>query len=694
MSELNEKQLLIARREFNFFMTVGEKDFPKLKLNTPLDFFKTKMNKFYEELGCVGFNPAFNELTAVIKIKKETGYSGSLCTKGSFEYVRFYLDYNDGSGWNDMGFTAFNAHDIPTQKDCDSKPEKPIDYVVRLKIKPKQDLCVKANLPKVKAVLSWNSVPAPNDPNLTTGSYVWGDVKEEYIQISPIKFFIPNLPLLEVGSLFEKALLNPEVSLNDIAATIPEGDVSLKKAKKEMLSGKVDFQELANTYRKKKIEPYRFGYKLLKEAGSSPDYTILNNVYKLFESNKLSFVESLGKLNKLKCNTTYEELFCVGADYNQEALIGTLKVKKSAGYNGDLCKDGSREYVSFWIQEEDNCSWEHAGTTSVNVHDIASIPRGGLSYSVILPYDFSKFKRKCNRPRVLKVRAILSWNVPPSGMECSHWGNIVESYIQIKPGMVWTANSPKLITVGGVSTDNINNFTGLTLPGAKIEFNQTNTFNGSPFGGIIVVQGVSAPFAGMKYKVKITNLTTGGSYYLNNKLALLGYNPATGIVTHPVEVPVSDEYTYQPYYNNIDSVLARFSPGTNDKLLVTIENQNGTSDSQVIQMDNTFPAVSLTIDDQGNCSHYAKGDTIHGEFTVDDNYLERYSITTNAGTYTKVGTGLGQSGTTTGSGQFNIVTFTNRNCGSIYLKAIQKTIWNSVKTGTHSDTQRIICLSE
>ncbi len=423
------------------------------------------------------------------------------------------------------------------------------------------------------------------------------------------------------------------------------------------------------------------------------DYTVLSNVFNLFEANNLSFVDSLGELNKLKCNTSYEQLYCVGADYNQEALVGTLKIKRPYGYNGNLCKKGSREYVSFWIQEEENCSWEHAGTTFVNVHDIASIPRDGLSYSVILPYDFSKFKRNCERPRVLKIRAILSWNVPPSGMDCSHWGNVVESYIQIRPGFVWTSNSPKLITVGGVSTDNINNFTGLTLPGAKIEFNQTPTFNGSPFGGIIVVQGISAPFAGTKYKVRITNLTSGGSYYLNNNLALLGYNPVTGLVTHPVEVPVGDVYTYQPYYNNIDSVLARFSPGTDDKLLITIENQNGTTDSQVIQMDNTYPKVTLNIDDQGNCTHYMKGDTIHGEFTVDDDYLQSYSITTNVGTYTKVGTGLGQSGTTSGAGQFDIATFTNKNCGSIYLKAIQKTIWNSVKTGTYSDVQKIVCLS-
>ncbi len=155
----------------------------------------------------------------------------------------------DGMIWD---YTAFNAHDIPTEKDCDKKPEKPIDYVVRLKINPKKYVCTKPNLPRVKAVLSWNNIPAPNDPNLTSGSYIWGDVKEEHIQISPIIFFIPDFPLQDIGSLLETAVLNPEVSLNDIATTIPEGTASLKNAKKELLSGKVDFQELADTYKEAK----------------------------------------------------------------------------------------------------------------------------------------------------------------------------------------------------------------------------------------------------------------------------------------------------------------------------------------------------------------------------------------------------------------------------------------------------------
>ena len=195
----------------------------------------------------------------------------------------------------------------------------------------------------------------------------------------------------------------------------------------------------------------------------------------------------------------------------------------------------------------------------------------------------------------------------------------------------------------------------------------------------------------MKYKVKITNLNTNGSYYLNDDLKLLGYSGGT--ITHPTISAVNDEYTYQPYNNNIGSILARFSPGTNDRIRVTIEHSNGTSDSQIIQMDSTLPVVTMSIDDGGNCTHYNQGDTIKGEFTVADNYLENYAITIGGlGTYTKIGPGLDQSGTNTGAGKFEIQTDPTKNCGAIHLRATQKAILNSVTKGTHRDAHITVCL--
>jgi hypothetical protein len=58
-------------------------------------------NTFYEDLTCVGYNSRLQALEATIDIRRATGYLGGLCTAGSIEYVRFYIDY--GSGWEDLG---------------------------------------------------------------------------------------------------------------------------------------------------------------------------------------------------------------------------------------------------------------------------------------------------------------------------------------------------------------------------------------------------------------------------------------------------------------------------------------------------------------------------------------------------------------------------------------------------------------
>lgn len=676
MKEIDEKKILLARSEYSKFKVAGEKNFKAFGFKSELEIFKSKMSTSFEELGCVGYHPLRRELTAHIRIKRATGYAGDLCERGSFEYVRFYLDY--GSGWEDQGYVGLNVHDIPTEKDCAKKPEKPIDYVVRLRIKPKSKRCSIPVLPKVKAVLSWNSIPAPNDPNLLTpGIYVWGDVKEDHIQIRPRLIFYPGTkPDLEIENNFFKQ--TPSIS------NVPHFDF---QANKFDIVEKVDFQDLLNNYADKKIPAERFGYSLLKEAELSDNSLINANVKNLFASNKLGFAEAYKAYLKLKCNTNFEELFCLGADYNKEALVGTLRIKKPFGYNGTLCQKGTKEYVTFWIQNPKTCAWENVGTSSISAHDISSIPSTGLSYSVILPFNFDKYKQDCKSPQVLKVKAVLSWNSIPTSTSCSGYGNVIESYIQLRPS-IQVGIGPKLIAVGGISVQNIYDSSGLTKPGTKFRENQNDVYNYSPFGGKIVVEGVSWQNYGMGYKVRIQNNTNGASYYLNSSFTVEDVNGNSNTI-----VPVANVYPYQTFNDNPDNILANFKPGSNDNITIFIEHLDGTSAYQTIQLDNTFPVVSLVIDDNGNCTHYTKGSDIIGEFSVNDNYLERYAISTNLGTYQKTGPGtLNQSGTVNGNGNFIISTLTSINCGNITLNAIQKTIWDSAYTGTHRQVSKTVCL--
>ncbi len=664
----------------NYFGTLVNS---KLKAILPL-----KYNTAFEELGCIGYQPVMEELTATIKISRSSGYGGNLCGKGSMEYVRFFLDYGDGASWQDMGMAAVNVHDIPDSKDCNGALEKPISYIVRLKIDPKNLLCTKANLPKLRAILSWNT-PLNSNP---TQSVAWGDMKEAHIQIAPMVLLQPNFPFEKIGSLLTKAILNPNVSLSSLASTSAADKAKLATIQEAVLAPKIELAELSKLYanEKSKIEPERIGVKILHETVYAKSPALMAQNQQIFLEAGIDWAASIKKFLSLKGNVNYEELYCVGLDYHKEALVASLRVKKPSGYSGSLCTKGSKEYVGFWIQTDVDCTWKYVGTAYVNVFDIA-LPSEGLAYSVILPFDFSKYRNPCGKPTVIKVRAVLSWNVPPSTKDQNvvpYWGNIVDSYIQVAPGKTWDGKNPVMITLGGISVDNINPVNGLTKPGAKLEFNQAGTYDNSPFAGEIVMQGLSAPLAGLKYRARVRNLVSGLSYYLNSPLQLLGYDTSTNQITHPVVTPdpVTFYYEYKDYLNNIGSILARFNPGTNDLLEITLENENGASVSQRIQMDNQLPQISLTID-KGGCGGYMKGETITGKFSVNDAYLENYALTSSLAPNVYSGT----TNVPLTNFAFNTAGSASP-CGSINLWARQKTIHNSVVAGYVVYAGEVVCL--
>ena len=55
----------------------------------------------FEQLDCVSCSPTRDRIEATVQVKRSFGYSGGLCTDGSFEHRRFYVD--DGSGCRTRG---------------------------------------------------------------------------------------------------------------------------------------------------------------------------------------------------------------------------------------------------------------------------------------------------------------------------------------------------------------------------------------------------------------------------------------------------------------------------------------------------------------------------------------------------------------------------------------------------------------
>ena len=103
---LNFTSLLLANP--NYFGTV-----PDSILQPQSDI---KGNNSYEDLACVGLNTPLDRLEAVIHIKKNGGYSGGICTNGSIEWVRFYVDLHDNGIWHDAGLGWVRVHDIGGKK--------------------------------------------------------------------------------------------------------------------------------------------------------------------------------------------------------------------------------------------------------------------------------------------------------------------------------------------------------------------------------------------------------------------------------------------------------------------------------------------------------------------------------------------------------------------------------------------------
>jgi hypothetical protein len=136
-------------------------------------------------------------------------------------------------------------------------------------------------------------------------------------------------------------------------------------------------------------------------------------------------------------NTEYEQLNSLGLDANMGWLTGMIRVKQRSGYSGGLSTAGSREFVAIWVDW--GSGFQYEGTTSVAVHDFSSIPETGLEYKVLLPVDILTDTQPGSKgTRTVKVRAVLSWNTPPSTTDpCAPvvWGNSLDGLILIPPGI-------------------------------------------------------------------------------------------------------------------------------------------------------------------------------------------------------------------------------------------------------------------
>ncbi len=643
ITPIETKELKNERAQFKALILGNPNYFGNLK-ESPYKPIKTIIsNTFYEEIKCVGFNPQLNQLEAVVLIKRDSGYGGDICTSGSTEYVRFCISFDNGATWQDQGVASFKAYDIPG--------DKPLEYAVTLNINPEKMFCFTENLPKVRAILSWNF--QPNDCSSTP---VWGNVVEERIQIDPLKFII-------LKKFFVEAKLKIPANIEALLDETKQ----IETAKPKILSA----ADLHKLYQDKDVPEHRFLFEKLQKQMVNPGFTpsqIVPNFKGIVSGLDIDLAGIINTILQTDGDTSYEELGCVGLDPNLDSLVGVLRIKRPYGYSGGLCTAGSQEYVAFWVDWGDGI-WDWVGTAQVNVHDISSIPPGGLEYAVGQPVNLADRRKPCKEgARIARVRAILSWGVPPPPANPDFvptWGNREETIVHIYPGVPVEIGdyTPYLESICGVGVCNIDQTTGFA-PG-------TLPFSDRPFGGSIGIYGDipgapdinTLPGDRPKYRISVHQWPAGSWQHLTDSFGCMldekiGPNPATSTpITQSVDV--DDYFTFQNALSStagwrhvipfgllavwntagktglweimieaIDPVSsAYFSAG-----ILNCVSDGSTRQSVIVDLDQAAPVTDIIITEfsrdgghtrkpAGNCGTFQVGDIIYGTYTVSDEHF-------------------------------------------------------------------------
>lgn len=138
-------------------------------------------------------------------------------------------------------------------------------------------------------------------------------------------------------------------------------------------------------------------------------------------------------------NTAFEEVKEVGYYPQERRLEAVLDIKRQFGYGGGLGNIGSYEYVGLYVNwngdGDFNDTGEECGLANVHVFD-PGVPNANklpISYTVAELTDIAPIPT-LKAGTVVKVRAILSWQVPPTGPDfVPIYGNRIDRWIRIDP---------------------------------------------------------------------------------------------------------------------------------------------------------------------------------------------------------------------------------------------------------------------
>lgn len=680
-------------------------------------------NTFWEQVTCVGFNPQSEQLEAVISIKQSTGYSGSLCSNGSTEYIRFFIDWGDGAGFQNVGLTSFQAHDI---SDLPPGPQHPLQYVVYLPLNDNdhRKCCKTAVIPKVRAVLAWNQVP-PIDPNYIPP---FGNHVDANVQLQPAPTSLACL--IDEGILqFDPNLLEPF----NLKAALPQADPK-----------PVPWSQLVTAYRKLEVPDHRLVYEAVQpmlHGGQTLAQVSAQKDISLVKQLGIDISKVIEALTIPQFNKTFEELACIGLNTASDTLGAVIHIKKPSGYSGSLCQLGSREYIAFWADWDNNGSFdEYLGTTSVTVHDIATLPAGGLYYAVLLPVNLTQRLKACGTPNIVRIRAVLSWSAPPSTIDpnaINYWGDRRDAVVQIRPGNPSDKLLDLLYDIGNVPIADISPLTHLANPSTGI-LNPNNCAQPAldrPFGGAVRIGGriYNTGLPGtVHYQVQYTPHGTSNWLPVTQSHTFELMHPDPLDPKFPKELVTKNSPDgWFPYLENPlasppilerTAALASWSTGAlegeYDLRLAYTKDYPITPSSVIyysqppvtIVLDNTnytvSPTPNSTVDlaysldlviDGGDCHKYDQGEGIHGHLRALDQHFWHWVLELQPTTHTN-GTQASPSCRSYGSlvdqgdgnAAWTLDTSKMDKCGyTLTLRAYDRTIVDSNGAIVHSNSKAI-----
>lgn len=683
-----------ARRNYRLLLAANPNYFGSLP-DVGFDVVEAKSgDTSYEELSCVSYSPARDRIEATIEVKRSFGYVGGPCTPGSFEHVRFYVDY--GSGWEDAGTAAISVHDLPLGVDCNKDSTHPLSYVCGVDHTPRRSWCAVPVLPMVRAILSWNLEPPANQPDWQPP---WGNVHECRAQIAPRRFVLPDI--------FPKLPKDLLEFIPDIVLTEPP-DPGPDPGPLQPLSLEV----LAKSYRSAKVPAHRFALPSLTAAAVQPSAGLaeLSVSSAAIKAAGIDLTKVLEALEETAGDVSYEQLHCLGLDAGLQSLVATFRLNLPSGYSGPPCTAGSKEYVAFWADWDDDCRFEYLGTVATTVHDYEDTG-DGLCYAAILPVDLGAHRRSCDEPVLPRIRAVLSWNSPPSTTDPDDvpvWGNRIDRHIQIAPGRPYDGTA-RFTIVGGVAAQDVDLVSGLTVPGATLGVSTTPLPDGCPFAGLVVLHGPNDPsLEGHQYRIRATNVDGGGSQLLTTPFGVVTSGGFAATVTPD---PVTGWAMWPTFGTNSRGVLGVLAPGGDDRWDFTLEldTAGNVVDTARTQLDNTVRNVALITDttNAGDLELNTAGackvphGPVNGTFVARDRHFLRWGISVLGGPGGPIPpipltVGITSATQTPFAGTPFTLDFSNpviAPCGYVVqLTITDRAIVNSVIAGHSTTVERGLCL--